>query len=157
MSKRIGAGLMAVLLTLYLVLVIQLSFRMFAVGTPLTTILGIALIVLPLVGVWALAAEILFGIRSGRLNAIVLAEGDVPGDHLPRRPSGRPVRSAADVEFPRYQAAVEQDPGSWRAWFRLGLAYDACGDRRRARQSIRRAIELSRNPLDSSDLSISGA
>jgi Flp pilus assembly protein TadD len=37
---------------------------------------------------------------------------------------------------------VEQDPASWRAWFRLGLAYDASGDRRRARGAIRRAIAL---------------
>lgn len=144
MSKRIGAGLMAAMLVLYLALVVQLSFRMFAVGTLLTSVLGVALIVLPLLGAWALTAEILFGIRSGRLNALVVAEGDVPHDNLPLRPSGRPVRAAADTEFPRYQAAVERDPGSWKAWFRLGLAYDACGDRRRARQSIRRAISLSR-------------
>jgi Flp pilus assembly protein TadD len=61
---------------------------------------------------------------------------------LPTRASGRPLRDAADAAFPAYQAEVEQDPASWRAWFRLGLAYDASGDRRRARGAIRRAIAL---------------
>ena len=32
----------------------------------------------------------------------------------------------------------------WDAWFRLALAYDASGDRRRARWATRQAIKLSR-------------
>ena len=135
---------MALLLLLYLALVTQLAFRLIAVDNGIAKGIGIALIVLPLIGLWSLVTELLFGIRSQRLGAVIASEGDLPGDSLPLRPSGRPVRSAADIQFPRYQAAVENDPGSWRAWFRLGLAYDACGDRRRARQSIRRAIALSR-------------
>jgi Flp pilus assembly protein TadD len=55
------------------------------------------------------------------------------------------VRAVADEEFPRYKAEVEAEPGSWRAWFRLGLAYDASGDRRRARWALREAIRLSRS------------
>lgn len=144
MRNRLGAAVMALLLVLYLGLVVQLSIRLIVVDEPISKALGIALFVLPLLGAWALGAEILFGFRSEKLGAIVASEGDLPGDDLPLKPSGRPVRSAADVEFPRFQSAVEADPGSWQAWFRLGLAYDACGDRRRARQSIRRAITLSR-------------
>lgn len=146
---------MAMLLVLYLVLVTQLSFRLFAVDNGVAKAIGAALIVLPLLGAWALIAEVLFGIRSQRLGSIVASEGELPRDVLPLRPSGRPVRSAADIEFPKYQAEVENDPSSWRAWFRLGLAYDACGDRRRARTSIRRAIALSRAevPLSGGPLS----
>jgi Flp pilus assembly protein TadD len=70
--------------------------------------------------------------------------GDLPVETLPRRTSGRPERAAADAEFPRYKAEVEADPGSWKAWFRLGLSYDASGDRTRARRSLRRAITLER-------------
>lgn len=143
MKTRLGVALMAVVLLLYLGLMLQLAVRLVSVDSGISKALGLALVVLPLVGAWALAVEIMFGIRSQRLGAIIAADGDLPADGLPLRPSGRPVRSAADVEFPRYQKAVESDPDSWRAWFRLGLAYDACGDRRRARQSIRRAISLS--------------
>ena len=148
MRAKLGVGLMALLLLLYLGLVVQLAVRLFLVDNGISKALGVALIVLPLLGAWALSAEIMFGIRSQRLGEIVARDGDLPTDHVPLRPSGRPVRSAADVEFPRYQRAVENDPGSWREWFRLGLAYDACGDRRRARQSIRQAITLSRAPAD---------
>jgi tetratricopeptide (TPR) repeat protein len=135
---------MALLLLLYLGLVVQLAVTLIGVDEPVARSIGIALLVLPLLGLWALVAEILFGIRAQRLGALVADDGDLPAEVLPLRPSGRPVRSAADAEFPRFQAAAEQAPDDWRAWFRLGLAYDACGDRRRARSSIRRAISLSR-------------
>lgn len=141
---RLAVAVMTVLLLIYLGVVTQLAVRLIAVDEPIAKGLGIALLVLPLLGLWALIVELLFGIRSQKLGEIVAGEGDVPTDFLPLRASGRPVRSAADVEFPRYQSAVEADPGSWRAWFRLGLAYDACGDRRRARHAIRRAITLDR-------------
>jgi Flp pilus assembly protein TadD len=51
---------------------------------------------------------------------------------------------AADAAFQGYADAVERDPEEWRAWLRLGLAYDASGDRRRARAAVRRAIALAR-------------
>ena len=135
---------MAVLLVVYLLLVIQLAFRLIAVDLGLAKALGIALILFPLLGFWALVAELLFGIRSGRLVQLLAEDGALSTDTVPLRPSGRPDRSAADAEFPRYQAEVEADPDSWRGWLRLGLAYDASGDRRRARQSIHRAIQLER-------------
>jgi cytochrome c-type biogenesis protein CcmH/NrfG len=65
-------------------------------------------------------------------------------EDLPTRASGRPFRDAADEQFPQYRAEVESAPESWRAWFRLGLAYDASGDRRRAREALRQAIRLER-------------
>ena len=135
---------MALLLLLYLVVVTQLAVRLIVVDEPVSRGIGIALLVLPLLGLWALIAEVLFGVRSQRLGAIVASEGPLPAELLPLRPSGRPDRSAADVDFPRYQAEVENDPGNWKTWFRLGLAYDACGARRRARPALRRAISLSR-------------
>jgi len=35
------------------------------------------------------------------------------------------------------------DENNWRSWFALGLIYDACGDRKRARSAMRKAIERS--------------
>lgn len=145
MRGRIAAILMAALLLLYLVVVAQLALRLIAIDDAISRALGIALLVLPLIGLWALAAELLFGIRSQRLTGILALSGGLPVDALPAKASGRPIRSAADAEFPKYRAEVESDPGSWTAWFRLGLAYDASGDRRRARQSIRRSIALERS------------
>ncbi len=144
MTGRIAAVLMSALLALYLVLVLQLALRLIAVDIGISKALGIALLVLPLLGAWALAAELLFGIRTQRLVRRLDASGELPVDELPKRTSGRPERAAADAEFPRFKAEVEADPGNWKAWFRLGLAYDASGDRRRARRSLRRAIALER-------------
>ena len=144
MKSRIAALSMSALLVLYLVLVLQLAIRLIAVDNGISKTLGIALLVLPLLGAWALAAELLFGIRTQKLVSRLDAAGELPVDSLPKRTSGRPERAAADAEFPHYKAAVVADPGSWQAWFRLGLSYDASGDRARARRSIRRAISLER-------------
>ena len=144
MKSRIAALAMSALLLLYLVLVLQLAIRLITVDNGIAQALGIALLVLPLLGAWALAAELLFGIRTQKLVSRLDAAGELPVDSLPKRTSGRPERAAADAEFPHYRAAVEADPGSWQAWFRLGLSYDASGDRSRARRAIRRAISLER-------------
>jgi Flp pilus assembly protein TadD len=69
----------------------------------------------------------------------------MPDEPVETLPSGRPDRAQADAAFPRYQAEAEADPESWHAWMRLGIVYDACGDRKRARRSIREAISRYRN------------
>lgn len=142
MGTRIGVGLMAVLMTLYLVVLAQRAVLFVISGEPAGIAISVGLLILSLVGAWALVRELWFGVRSGRLARILEEEGGLPVDDLPTRASGRPIRDAADASFPAYQAEVEQDPASWRAWFRLGLAYDASGDRRRARGAIRRSIAL---------------
>jgi cytochrome c-type biogenesis protein CcmH/NrfG len=140
----IGAGLMAFLLVLYLVLAGQRATLFLMSGEPIAIAIGIALLVLPVLGAWALTRELLFGVRSQQLADRLSAEGQLPAADLPLRPSGRPERAAADAQFPAFRDAVEQAPEDWRAWFRLGLAYDASGDRRRARQAVRQAIALFR-------------
>lgn len=144
MKGRLAVALMALLLLVYLVLVGWQAVRFMLSGESVGIVIGGALIILPVIGVWALARELLFGIGSERLVRRLDAEGELPPNDLPTRPSGRPFRDAADAEFPKYQADVEATPEDWRAWFRLGLAYDASGDRRRARGAIRTAIALER-------------
>ncbi len=133
---------MAALLALYLWAAAYQGVVMIGTGVPVAIVMGIALIVLPVVGAWALWREIAFGINSTKLVNILESEGSLPGDDLPHRPSGKPVRADADKEFPVYAAAVDAQPESWRAWCRLGLAYDASGDRKRARTASRKAIAL---------------
>lgn len=144
MKGRVAALLMAALLAFYLVVVGWRAVLFVQSGNPIGIILGVALLVLPLIGVWALSRELLFGVRSERLVRQLQADDALPRDDLPVRASGRPERSAADADFPRFQADVEAHPNDWQAWFRLGLAYDAAGDRRRARGAIRTAISLER-------------
>jgi cytochrome c-type biogenesis protein CcmH/NrfG len=60
---------------------------------------------------------------------------------LPRLPSGRVDRQAAEAWFDQQRAAVQQAPEGWQGWFRLAQAYNLAGDRRRAREALRTAIE----------------
>ncbi len=144
MRVRIAVAATAILLVIYLILPLRYGLLLVQVGTPVAVLIGIALFVLPLVGAWALIAEILFAVRADRLAQRLEAEGGMPSEEVPISPSGRVDRAAADVLFPSYRDAVDADPESWRAWFRLALAYDASGDRRRARWATRTAIRLSR-------------
>lgn len=144
MKGRVAAIAMAVLLAVYLVLVGQRAVMFVMTGTGIGIAIGVFLIALPIVGAWALVRELMFGVRTQQLVQQLEREGELPVDDLPRRASGRPIREAADADFEHYRVAVEEHEDDWRAWFRLGLAYDASGDRRRARGALRTAIRLER-------------
>ncbi|MBB2976051.1 tetratricopeptide (TPR) repeat protein [Microbacterium endophyticum] len=144
MSARIGVGVMALLLALYIVLVAQRAVLFVSSGSPVGIAIGVALIVFPIIAAWALVREIMFGSRAASLGRKMEAEDALPTEQVEVRPSGRVLREEADALFPRYREAVERAPDDWRAWFRLGLAYDASGDRRRARGAVRKAITLER-------------
>lgn len=143
MTTRAGAVVMAALLALYIVLVGWRAVQFVATGEPVAVGIGIALIVLPVIAAWALWREIAFGVRSQALMRR-LEQEDGLDLGIEATPSGRAERASADAAFPAFQAAAEAEPDSWRAWLRLGLAYDAAGDRRRARSAVRRAITLER-------------
>lgn len=105
-------------------------------------LLGAAVLVLPVIGCWVVVAELRFGLASQRLERRMREAGEsteLPA--LPRLPSGRLDRRAADAWFDQQRAVVEGAPQDWRGWFRLAQAYDLAGDRRRAREALRTAIE----------------
>ena len=144
MSARLGVAVMAVLLALYIALVAQRGWLLLTSGQPIGVAMGIALFILPLIAVWALGRELWFGIRAESIGRRLESEGGLPDQQVAVRPSGRVVREDADAAFPAFRADVEAHPDQWRAWYRLGLAYDAAGDRRRARAAVRKAIALER-------------
>lgn len=144
MSARVGVAVMAAALALYIVLVGQRAVIFLASGDPVGIAMGVALVVLPLIAVWALGRELWFGARAQRLGRALEAEDALPDDTVSVRPSGRIVRSEAEALFPQFREDVTAHPDDWRAWYRLGLAYDAAGDRRRAREAVRTAIRLER-------------
>lgn len=146
MRTRVAVAGMTALLALYLVVAVQYGVTLIRVGSPVGIGIGIALLVFPVVAAGALVAEFAFTVRAGRLGRRLEADGELPGDQLPTLPSGRIDREAAAEVFPRYRAAVEASPDDWRTWYRLGLAYDAAGDRGRARWAMRQAIRRSRAP-----------
>lgn len=142
MRSRIAVIVMAALLVLYLVVLGQIAAILILSEDGVAKAIGIALALLPLLGAWALVAEIVFGVRSDRLLKRLADEGALPEEELPTLASGRVERAAADALFPAYQRDVEEHPESWQAWLRLALAYDGSGDRRRARWATRQALKL---------------
>ncbi|MCI9887276.1 hypothetical protein JT358_02210 [Micrococcales bacterium 31B] len=143
--KAILGGLaVTALLALYAYVLGVLGFDLLRSGSAVGVVLGAALLLIPLFAVWATVREWLMGLHVDRMSQQLAAEGALPVDTLERTPGGRVVRASADAQFEQYQHAVEANPESWRDWFRLALAYDACGDRRRARASFRKAAALQR-------------
>lgn len=142
MTARIGVAVMAVLLGLYIIMVAQRAWLLLISGQPIAIAMGLALVVLPVIAAWALGRELWFGVRAEQLARRLESEGGLPEEPVTVRPSGRVEREDGDAVFPIYRADVEAHPEDWRAWYRLGLAYDAARDRRRARAAVRRAIQL---------------
>lgn len=140
----IGVIVMSVLLALYFVFAGVRAVALLSSRTPIAVAMGVALLVLPLIGIWALVRELMFGLRSTALIDQLDAEDALPDDLGEATPSGKANRVAADAAFERYKAEAEAEPSNWRCWARLGIVYDACGDRSRARAAMREAIRLSR-------------
>ena len=139
MSKaKIGAIVVSVVLVFYFVLMGQRAWILVREPAMIPKIMGIALFVLPVIGAWTLIVELVFGARTEKLARILGEEGGLPVDDLPRTPGGKIISEAADEEFVKYQAEAEAAPDDWRYWFRLSCAYDASGDRKRARATMRK-------------------
>ncbi|NHC13588.1 hypothetical protein [Motilibacter deserti] len=142
MKARRTALLLAALVVVYAVLIGWRGVTLIGDGRPVPVVLGVAVLLLPVVGVWLTVAELRFGRSVEALGQELGAEGGLPVDDLPRRPSGRPERAAADELFARRRDEAKAAPEDWRTWFRLALAYDSAGDRARARRTMRRAIAV---------------
>jgi len=139
---KIWVAAVTLLLVFYLVVSFQRSLLLLSDSNLTAKAIGAAYLVLPIVGAWALIRELMFGARTEQMAKVLEAEGGLPVDELPRTPGGRIVRAAADAEFEKYRAEAEAAPDDWRSWFRLSCAYDAAGDRKRARASMRDAVKL---------------
>lgn len=142
MRARSTALLLSAVLLFYLVTLGWRGVALIGQGAPVAVALGLGILVLPVLGAWALWRELWFGRRTEQLARDLEARGLLPEDTLPRRPSGRPDRAAADAWFEQFRAETEADPDRWESWFRLSCAYDAAGDRKRARATMRHAIAL---------------
>ena len=141
--KKIGAIVMSALLLVYIMLLTNTGLNLLTTGIVLAQAMGLLILAFPLVGLWAMVVEFRFGVAAEKLIARIEAEGAWPDLGIETRPSGRAIRSSADAAFAKWSTAAEQNQGDYKAWFNLSLAYDACGDRRRARAAMRKAISLS--------------
>jgi cytochrome c-type biogenesis protein CcmH/NrfG len=139
---KLTIAVIVVVVVFYAALIGVKGVALLGSGSVVGAFLGVALLILPVLGLLLVWREIEFGRRTGVLARDLDAEGGLPVDDLPRRPSGRVDRDAADRLFEQMRRQTEAHPDDWRAWFRLALAYDAAGDRTRARAAARHALTL---------------
>lgn len=142
MQAKLGAVVMTALTVMYLWLMGGRGLLLIEQPNAVGKAMGVFMLILPIIALFGIAAELVFGSRVERMAAQVEAEGKWPIQNIETRPSGRPEKAAAQREFERIRDAAELAPEDWHSWFNVGLAYDACGDRRRARASMRKALRM---------------
>jgi cytochrome c-type biogenesis protein CcmH/NrfG len=134
---------MCAALLVYLALLGRTAILMIASGRAVAVGLGVALVILPAIGFWAMIATLRAGFAHQKLARLVAEDGmELDVSALPRRPSGRIERDAADALFDTVRAELDGDPHNWRRWYRLARAYDYAGDRGRAREAMKKAVEM---------------
>lgn len=140
---RLLIALMCVALLVYLVLLGRTAMLMIGSGRAAAVALGGPLLILPGIGLWAMISTLRAGFAHQRLARLVAQGGlELDVSALPRRPSGRIERDAADALFDDVRAELDEDPEDWRRWYRLARAYDYAGDRGRAREAMKKAVEM---------------
>jgi len=144
MTTKLWAGVMVLFTLVYLILLGQKGFLLILIGEPLPIAMGIAVLAFPLFALWALYAEVRFGIKAEALAKRAFALG-APELELEYRPSGRATKESAKAALEQ-RLMVLEDSATWIDMLRLGQAYDAAGERKSARAAIRKAIALADNP-----------
>jgi cytochrome c-type biogenesis protein CcmH/NrfG len=129
----------------YFVLLGRMAIAMIGSGRTAAVGLGLALLIMPVIGLWAMVATLRAGFAHQKLARLIAEDGmELDTSALPRRPSGRFERASADALFATVRTEVQDGPDDWRRWYRLARAYDYAGDRRRAREAMKTAVELHR-------------
>jgi hypothetical protein len=140
----LGAVVLTALLAIYVVVVATRGIALLRTGEVVGIVLGLAVLLLPLLAVGLVVREWMLAVAVQRMADDLAARGALPVDKLPRLPSGRIDRAAAREAFETARADAEAHPEDWAARYRLGFAYDAAGDRRRARAALRLAVRMRR-------------
>ncbi|MBC2643850.1 hypothetical protein ACFTWF_00930 [Rhodococcus sp. NPDC056960] len=138
-------GLLVAALAFYFVLLGRRGIELIQDGGGAAIGLGIGVLILPFLGVWIVYATLRAGFQHQHLSRRIADENlELDVTDLPKRPSGRIDRDAADALFQQVKTEWEADPDNWRNSYRLARAYDYAGDRGRARETMKRAVELER-------------
>ncbi len=144
MKARTVVWVLLAVLAIYLVIVGSRGVFLLGQPEPVLKVLGSAILTLPLLAAWLVWREVRFGLTVQQLGEQMAADGAPEPTAAQRTPGGRVDRAAADRVFETVKDEVEASPKDWHGWFRLAIAYDDAGDRRRARSAMGQAIRLSR-------------
>jgi cytochrome c-type biogenesis protein CcmH/NrfG len=136
-------GFMCVALVVYFLLLGRIAMAFITSGSVAAIGLGVAVLIMPLIGIWVMVSTLQAGLKHQRLARLAREGGtELDVSELPRMPSGRIQRDSADALFETVRDELDKDPDNWRRWYRLARAYDYAGDRSRAREAMKKAVEL---------------
>lgn len=140
---------LVIALAFYFLLLGRIAVSLIGSGKAAAVAMGIGVLILPIIGVWVVATSIRAALAHQHLARRIHAEGrELDVSELPRRPSGRIEKAAADELFEKVKLEWEAAPDDWRTNYRAARAYDYAGDRTRARETMRRAVALERAERD---------
>ncbi|AYJ49503.1 hypothetical protein [Rhodococcus sp. P1Y] len=143
-------GVMVLILGFYFYLLGTRGISLIQTGGAVNIGLGIGVLILPVIGIWIIGATLKAGFEHQHLGQRIRDENlELDVSDLPRMPSGRISREAADELFAQIKGEWEKDPDDWRNSYRLARAYDYAGDRGRARETMKRAVALEREDAGS--------
>jgi hypothetical protein len=142
-GAKVGAIATAGLVLIYVAILGQHGLLLVSSGDALQVVFGSLILVFPVIAIFSIYREFKFGIAVEKLAKTLEATNEWPMFNFELRPSGRPTKESARLEFERVRKLTEADPENWKSWFALGLTYDAAGDRSRARAAMREAIRRS--------------
>jgi uncharacterized membrane protein len=136
-------GFMCVAMVVYFLLLGRIAWAFITSGSGAAIGLGLAILIMPLIGTWVMVSTLAAGLVHQRLARLAREVGmELDVSELPRMPSGRIQREAADELFETVRDELQKDPDNWLRWYRLARVYDYAGDRGRARETMRKAVEL---------------
>ncbi|OAT66305.1 hypothetical protein AWB85_16300 [Mycobacteroides immunogenum] len=140
---KILIAFMCVAMVVYFLILGKMGIALVQSGKPAAIGMGIGVLILPFIGLWAMIATLRAGFAHQRLAALAVERGrDLDVTALRTTPSGRINREDADALFATVKAEVEAEPDDWVGWYRLARAYDYAGDRGRARETMRTAVQM---------------
>lgn len=143
--RAVGAIGLAVLTVGYVAVLGYFGVVAALAMTPVALAIGISCVLLAAIGVWAVAAEVLFGARAARLVARFEAEAGVPEQAGVGPGGARPDRARAQEAVGAYAALAAAPTADWRDQVRLALVLDAAGRRREARRAMVAGIRAERS------------
>ena len=133
MSSRTLAWILAAGTTVYMVLAALVAWPLIFTGDPVLMLFGVGIVVIPVLGVWLIWRELMFGRRTQYLGHQLAVEGGFKADAS---------TGSVDERVAQLQETALAHPDDWRNWYRLAMGYDDARDRRRARGAMREAIRI---------------
>jgi hypothetical protein len=132
MARRI-ALILALVLSVYLFFAASRGLDLLRADDSAVKALGIAVLILPILGGIVLIREI----RFGRTTFVMGQEIDI--EYLPLNGlTDEQKKENLDVAIAR----AKNDLTSWQCWYAVAIGYDLLSERKLAREAMRHAVEL---------------